>query len=157
MFSCLCSKKLCWRTSRQRRVICMRSWRSSVMHWIKRRKTDSSEWRSSSLCARTTCRNIILVVKFTKEAMTVYGKAITYIQKWFSFDQSPYRPFKCLALGNVEHAPSIEDIVDVWMVTPWKSESSPDALHDKVTALSQVFSTLQGSMGEKLHSFFGRN
>jgi hypothetical protein len=97
-----------------------------------------------------------LVGQFTTEALKVYDRAIAYIQKWFSFEQSPYLPFKCLALASVEQAPSLDDVIDVWMVTPLKSESPPDALHDEVAALSQVFTTLQGSTGDKWRSFFTR-
>ena len=42
------------------------------------------------------------------------------------------------------------------MMSPWKNELSPDALHDEVGALDTVFKFLQGTSLEKWCLFFSK-
>lgn len=79
--------------------------------------------------------------KFTTECLAVYKRAIAYLEKWFDFKSSPYRSFKCLAIGGMSVAPSLDDVLDVWCSL--RTDEPPDVLHDEVNALTSVFLALQ--------------
>jgi len=76
--------------------------------------------------------------KFSCEALTVYRRAIDYSQKWFKFDKSPYRHFSALSIHRASKPPKLDNILEIWMQTPFKENAPPDSLHDEVKALEEV-------------------
>jgi hypothetical protein len=81
------------------------------------------------------------VKKFTDECLYVYKRAITYLEKWFNFNSSPYRAFKCCGIGDMTESPSLDDVIDLW--SSLRSDDPLDVLYDEVNALATVFSTLE--------------
>jgi hypothetical protein len=67
------------------------------------------------------------------------------LEKWFPFESLQYRTFQVLSLENVEKSPSLDEIIDIWMLSPWKNELPSDALHEELAALESVFSSLSGN------------
>ena len=96
-----------------------------------------------------------LVQKFTKEALLVYTRALTYLEKWFSFTNSPYCKFQALSLGNLKKTPTLDEIIEIWMMSPWKNDVPPDDFHDELGALEFVLPSLLGkSTLDMWRSFF---
>jgi hypothetical protein len=58
------------------------------------------------------------IAKFESEALKVYAKALNYLEKWFPFESLQFRAFQVLGLDNVEKSPSLDEIIDVWMLSP---------------------------------------
>jgi hAT family C-terminal dimerisation region len=48
-----------------------------------------------------------------KEALLVYTKALTYLEKWFSFNTSPYCKFKALSLGNLTNPTTLDEVIEI--------------------------------------------
>uniref|UniRef100_H3AQJ8 HAT C-terminal dimerisation domain-containing protein n=1 Tax=Latimeria chalumnae TaxID=7897 RepID=H3AQJ8_LATCH len=46
--------------------------------------------------------------KFKTEAKAVYNRAVAYLEKWFSFENSPFKSFSCLSFKEM---PSFDDIL----------------------------------------------
>jgi hAT family C-terminal dimerisation region len=96
-----------------------------------------------------------LVQKFTQEALLVYTRALTYLEKWFSFNNSPYCKFTALSLGNLTKPPTLDEVIEIWMMSPWKNDVPPDDFHDELGALEFVFPSLpRTSSLDKWRSFF---
>ena len=93
-----------------------------------------------------------MVKKFTTEALQVYTRALNYLEKWFDFDNSPYRHFSVLSLDA--KVPTLDEIIELWMMSPWKSELPPDALHDELSALDTMFTSIQGTTALDKWCFF---
>jgi hypothetical protein len=80
-----------------------------------------------------------LIEKFESKALKVYTRALNYLEKWFPFESLHYRAFQVLSLGNVEKSPSLDEIIDIWMLSPWKNKLPSDALHEELANLESVF------------------
>jgi hypothetical protein len=78
------------------------------------------------------------------------------LEKWFSFESLQYRAFQVLRLENVEKSPSLDEIIDMWMLSPWRNELPSDALHKELAASESDFSSLSGNSVEKWCSFFSK-
>jgi hypothetical protein len=76
------------------------------------------------------------------------------LEKWFPFESLQYRAFQVLSLENVEKSPSLDEIIDIWMLSPQKKELPSEALHEELAALESVFSSLLGNSVEKWCSLF---
>ena len=85
------------------------------------------------------------VEKFKCEALAVYRRAIDYLQKWFKFDNSPYRHFSALSIHSASKPPTLDDILEIWMQTPLKEKAPPDSLHDEVKALEEVYESVRAA------------
>ena len=96
------------------------------------------------------------VDKLTREALTVYRRAIDYLQNWFKFDKSPYRHFSALSIHSASKPLTLDDILDIWMQTPLKENAPPDSLHDEVKALEEVYESVRaaGSTADAWCEFF---
>jgi hypothetical protein len=77
-------------------------------------------------------RNV--VSKFESEALKVYTRALNYLEKWFPFESLQYRAFQVLSLENVEKSSSLDEIIDIRMLSPWKNKLPSDALHEEFAA-----------------------
>jgi hypothetical protein len=97
-----------------------------------------------------------LTAKFESDALEVYTRALNYLQKWFPFESLQYRAFQVLSLENVEKSQFLDEIIDIWMLSPLKNKLPSDALHEKLAALESVFSSLLGNSVEKWCSFFSK-
>jgi hypothetical protein len=97
-----------------------------------------------------------LITKFESEAPKVYTRALNYLEKWFLFESLQYRAFQVLSLKNVKKSPSLDGIIDIWMLSPWKNELPSDALPEELSALESLFSSLSGYSVEKWCSFFSK-
>jgi hypothetical protein len=75
-----------------------------------------------------------LVVIFDSEALKVYTRALNYLEKWFPFKSLQYRTFQDLSLENVEKSPTLDDIIDIWLLSLWKNELPSDALYEEHAA-----------------------
>src|SRR2546425_13346489 len=58
-----------------------------------------------------------------------------------------------LGLGSGNKSPSLDEALEIWMMSPWINELPPDALLDELAALDMVLSSLQGTTVEKWCSF----
>jgi hypothetical protein len=59
-------------------------------------------------------------------------------------------------MENVENNLSLDEIIDIWLLSPWKNEFPSDALHEELAALESVFSSLSINSVEKWCSFFSK-
>ena len=94
------------------------------------------------------------VNRFTADAIQVYTRALFYLEKWFPFNSPRFRSFSALGIGNMDRAPSLDEVIDIWMLSPWKNELPPDTLHDEISALQLVFFALEGSSLDRWKTFF---
>ena len=123
---------------------------------LKKKSDDKFFGMKVKLALRKDYLPTRLVDKFIAEALQVYSRALNYLEKWFLFENSPYRHFTPFGLGTANKSPSLDEVLEVWMMSPWKNELPPDALHDEVGALDTVFKFLQGTSLEKWCSFFSK-
>ncbi|XP_006131601.1 uncharacterized protein LOC102463496 [Pelodiscus sinensis] len=98
-----------------------------------------------------------VVNKFTSEALNVYTRALKYLEKWFPFENSPYCALSALSLANREKSPSFDEIIQIWMMSPWKKELPPNSLYEEVCALDMMFTSLEGTTSlDKWKYFFSK-
>lgn len=123
---------------------------------LKKKSDDKYFGMKVKLALRKDYLRSNLVERFTAEALQVYTRALNYLEKWFPFDSSPYRHFISFGIGSAKKSPSLDEVLEIWMMSPWKNELPPDALHDELGALDMVFNFLQGTSIEKWCSFFNK-
>jgi hypothetical protein len=119
---------------------------------VQNRHNDNFFGMKVKLAMRKNYLPELSLRKFTSECMIMYSRAIAYIQKWYDFERSPYRALQSLGLSTEDRPPSLDDVLDVW--ASLRSDSPPDNLLDEVSALSTVFSSLEGSTADKWKAFF---
>ncbi|XP_075770062.1 uncharacterized protein LOC142823237 [Pelodiscus sinensis] len=98
-----------------------------------------------------------VINKFTSEALNVYTRALKYLEKWFPFENSPYRVLSALSLANREKSPSFDEVIQIWMLSPWKKELPPISLYEELGALDMMFTSLEGTTSlDKWKYFFNK-
>ena len=46
---------------------------------------------------------------------------------------APYRHFTPFGLGTAINPPSRDEVLEIWTMSPWPNELSPDGLHDELS------------------------
>ncbi|GFV62648.1 dimer_Tnp_hAT domain-containing protein [Trichonephila clavipes] len=95
------------------------------------------------------------VEKFTKNATNAYHRALAYIEKWYPFENQNYKTFSCLNL-ECGRLPTLDQLLELWSISPWKQQTPPEQIYDKLAALQSVFPSLklEGNSIEMWCKFF---
>ncbi|GFU75295.1 dimer_Tnp_hAT domain-containing protein [Trichonephila clavipes] len=81
------------------------------------------------------------VEKFTKNAINAYHRALAYIEKWYPFENQNYKTFSLkLECGRL---PTLDQLLDIWSISPWKQQTPPEQIYDELAALQSVFPSLK--------------
>lgn len=94
------------------------------------------------------------VQKFKKEAINVYQRAIAYLEKWYNFTDSVYETLSCFNLIDRNNPPTLEEMTNIWLLSPWREELPPNTLFDEISALEEVYVHLQGDSSLDKWTYF---
>lgn len=94
------------------------------------------------------------VQKFKKEASDVYRRAIAYLEKWYNFTDSVYEKLSCFNLIDRNNPPTLEELTNIWLLSPWREELPPNTLFDEISALEEVYVHLQGDSSLEKWTYF---
>ncbi|XP_060548947.1 uncharacterized protein LOC132712220 [Pantherophis guttatus] len=92
--------------------------------------------------------------KFKKKAINVYQRAIAYLEKWYNFTDSVYEALSCFNLIDRINPPTLEEMTNIWLLSPWREELPPNTLFDEISALEEVYVHLQGDSSLDKWTYF---
>lgn len=91
--------------------------------------------------------------EFTKNALNVYQRALAYIERWYDFENNNYKAFSCLDI-ECGRLPTLDQLIELWLLSPWKQQTPPESLYEELAAIRSVFSSLEGNSINMWCKFF---
>ncbi|KII74435.1 hypothetical protein RF11_05568 [Thelohanellus kitauei] len=79
------------------------------------------------------------VDQLMRESLTLCRQVIDYLPKWYKFHKSAYRYCPALSIHGTTMQPLFDDILDVWMHTPFKENVPSYNFNKQVKLLTEVY------------------